>query len=71
MTKKIEDDDLGLNDAVARKTIMRMRKSNMLIQFPQDEYKPTNSKFSGMVKKRPLIMQDDEDLEERFEETKG
>lgn len=54
-----EEDELG--ETVVRKTIMQMRQSNLLIQFPQDEYKPvaaknnrmSTRKASDLVIKRP------------------
>ena len=52
-------------DNFARKTIMRMKQSNLLIQFPQDEYqapiqRPANPAMSEMVVKRPLYSDDEE-----------
>lgn len=70
MKSPLEDEDLEIVDSVARKTIMQMRNSNMLIQFPQDEFQPPSmrvsnklqsiGKVSDMIVKRPLQLEEEE-----------
>ncbi len=38
------DEDFDNNERETRQTIMRMKKSNLLVQFPQDEFKVEVSK---------------------------
>ena len=58
-------DDFERVDLFTRNTIIRMKQSNLLIQFPQDEYqapiqRPASPGMSEMVVKRPLYSDDEE-----------
>lgn len=68
-----EFEDYENMEMVARNTIMRMRESNLLVQFPQDEFlapvqtqRPVN--FSNMIVKRPLILEECESEESKNSE---